>query len=306
MTPERNRDRDTQRDPDDPPGPLYERILVPTDGSAASEAAVEAGVELADAFGADLFVVHVLVEPSNRASSDAVTESAAAKATAAGVEVTTAEINQTDTIHGTILAYAADHEIDCIVAGTHGRTGIGRLVMGSIAELLLRESTLPVLTVHKATVVTGSFDRILVPTDGSECAEAAAQEAIKLAQWSGAGLHVINVLDVGVAGANIGALLNTLRGVGEEAIQRVVDQAQEAGISPIESTIIRGIPYWSIVGYIDDHDIDCVVMGTHGRTGFERYFLGSVTERVARLADIPVLTIRGPEAPSPAERLAES
>jgi nucleotide-binding universal stress UspA family protein len=67
--------------------------------------------------------------------------------------------------------------------------------------------------------------------------------------------------------------------------------------------VLRGIPYWSILEYAEEMDVDCIVMGTHGRTGFERYFLGSVTERVARLADVPVLTVKGPAAPDPEEQL---
>ena len=285
---------------------MYERILVPTDGSAVASAAVDAAVELAEAFGAELHAVHVLEQPGRKARSEGVTETAAAKAEAAGLEVTTAVVEQADTIHRTVLAYAADHEIDCILAGTHGRTGLGRLVMGSIAEQLLRESPIPVFTVHEETVVDPPFERILVPTDGSDCADAAAEEAIKLTRWSGAKMHVVHVLDIGVVGANIGALLTTLQNAGADTIQAVVDRAHEEGVSNVESTIIRGIPYWSILGYAEDHEMDCVVMGTHGRTGFERYFLGSVTERVARLADVPVLTVRGPEAPNPTERLEDT
>lgn len=274
---------------------MYKHILVPTDGSAVAAAAVDAAVELAEAFGAELHVVHVVEQPGRKSRNEGATEAAAANARAAGVAVTTAVVEETDSIHRTILAHAADHEIDCIVAGTHGRTGLSRLLLGSITELLLRESPIPVFTVHEETVVTAPFERILVPTDGSDCAEAAADEAIDLAQWSGASIHVVHILDIGVAGANIGALLTSLQGAGEQAIATVVERAQDAGISPVESTIVRGIPYWSIVGYVDDHGVDCVVMGTHGRTGYERHFLGSVTERVARLADVPVLTVRCPE-----------
>lgn len=296
---------------------MYERLLVPTDGSDVATAAVDAAVSLADTFGASLHVVHVLDPDGMRLVGDSapsediqrhgrqVTDAGAKTAENAGIEATTAVLEGSGAVHRTILDYAENEDVDCIVMGTHGRTGLGRLVLGSITELLLRQSPVPVFTVHEDTEFDPEFESVLVPTDGSDCAGVAGEEAIELARWSGAALHTIYVVDIGITGsnANVGMIFESLQATGERATRAVLDRAVEAGIRDVESAVVRGIPYWSIIEYAEKEAVDCIVMGTHGRTGFERYFLGSVTERVARLADVPVLTVRGPDAPSPEEQL---
>jgi nucleotide-binding universal stress UspA family protein len=74
----------------------------------------------------------------------------------------------------------------------------------------------------------------------------------------------------------------------------VIQQAEAAGVNTIEGVVAQGAPHQAILDYVDEHDIDLVVMGTHGRTGLDRYLLGSVTEKVVRLSDAPVLTVRMP------------
>jgi nucleotide-binding universal stress UspA family protein len=82
----------------------------------------------------------------------------------------------------------------------------------------------------------------------------------------------------------------------------VIHQAEEAGVDAVEASVAQGTPHQAILEYVDYHDIDLVVMGTHGRTGLDRYLMGSVTENVVRLSDAPVLTVGPPadydEAPS--------
>jgi nucleotide-binding universal stress UspA family protein len=65
-------------------------------------------------------------------------------------------------------------------------------------------------------------------------------------------------------------------------------------VKTIEGVVAQGTPHQAILDYIGEHDIDLVVMGTHGRTGLDRYLLGSITEKVVRLSDAPVLTVRMP------------
>jgi len=296
---------------------MFDRLLVPVDGSDVSTAAVDAAVRLADVFGAPLHVVHVLEPEGSRLVGDSipsedadrhgqqVTAAAARRADEAGVDVTTAVLDESEPVHRAVLEYAEQQDVDCIVMGTHGRTGIGRLVLGSVTELLLRESPIPVFTIHEDTVVEPPFESILAPTDGSECAAVAATVAVDLAKWSGATLHTVYIVDVGIAGTNtnVGIIVDSLQEVGERATTGIVDRAVEAAVDGVESAVVHGVPYWSILEYAEQEAVDCIVMGTHGRTGFERYFLGSVTERIARLADVPVLSVKGPAAPDPSERL---
>ncbi len=288
---------------------MYERILLPTDGSAVAETAAEAAVEFASRFDATLHVVHVLEvgdlppgledrEADAFATRGNEALSAVAEAAAdAGVDVTTTVVDGGGPIHRAILTYADDHAIDCIVMGTHGRTGLDRFVLGSVAERVLRASPVPVMTVHGDTVVEAAPDTVLVPTDGSACAQAAADHAIELALATDAALHVVHVVDsrVLVDDSDAGMVLNALEAAGERALRSVIDRAKAAGVASTESSVLSGIPFRAIVDYADDRDVDCIVMGTHGRTGIRRYLLGSATERVVRLTDIPVIAVKDPD-----------
>ncbi|ELZ44395.1 UspA domain protein [Halorubrum californiense DSM 19288] len=140
------------------------------------------------------------------------------------------------------------------------------------------------------------YSEILVPTDGGPASESAIEHAIDLADQYGARLHALYVVDGGAyssleAGAEI--VVEALESEGEEATGRVADAAADTGVECVTS-VTSGTAYQSIHDYVDEHAIDVVVMGTHGRKGLDRYLLGSVTERVVRTSDVPVLTVRQP------------
>jgi len=135
---------------------------------------------------------------------------------------------------------------------------------------------------------------VLVPTDGSTASEDAIEHAIDLAAKYGATLHALYVVDAGTyssleAAADVVA--DELRAEGTEAVEAIAAQAEDAGVTA-ETAIETGIVHRSIVDYVDNEDIDLVVMGTHGRTGVGRFLLGSVAEKVIRTADAPVMTVR--------------
>jgi len=139
------------------------------------------------------------------------------------------------------------------------------------------------------------YEQILLPTDGSEGTRGAVEHAINLATTYDATLHTIYVVDTNVGiDASVPGTLDTLEEAGENAIDDVIQQAEAAGVKTTEGVVAQGTPHQAILDYIDEHDIDLVVMGTHGRTGLDRYLLGSITEKVVRLSDAPVLTVRMP------------
>lgn len=137
------------------------------------------------------------------------------------------------------------------------------------------------------------YENILIPTDGSESSIEAAKQAISLAKTYDATLHTIHVVDIESMWLETyeGSLIDTLEAAGEEAVASVRDRTAEADIETMSEVITDGKPARGILDYVDENDIDLIVMGTHGRRGIERYLLGSVTERVVRLADVPVLTV---------------
>ena len=149
--------------------PMYDRILLPTDGSDGTETAVEQAIEHAKTYDAELHVLHVVdqsvVDLTATPASGGVTadvlreqfddegqtlvETAAAQATQAGVPTTT-EVVDYGHPHEKITSYATDHGIDLIVLGTHGRSGIDRHLLGSVAEKVIRTAEVPVLAVQLA------------------------------------------------------------------------------------------------------------------------------------------------------------
>jgi len=137
------------------------------------------------------------------------------------------------------------------------------------------------------------YDRILLPTDGSRGNSRAVEQAIGLAAQSDARLHVLFVVeDLPYAPEMMdGQVEARLREIGEEAISDIRQRAADAGVS-VETALEDGTPHQSILEYADEEGMDLIVMGTHGRSGLDRYLLGSVTERVVRGADTPVLTVR--------------
>jgi nucleotide-binding universal stress UspA family protein len=141
------------------------------------------------------------------------------------------------------------------------------------------------------------YDRILLPTDGSECAARAADHAIELATRYDADLLVLSVVNPASLGPDVRAtaILEELEARAEEHVEAVVAEAVEQGVPSATGEVRRGTPHSVILEFVADHDVDVVVMGTHGRTGLDRYLLGSVTERVVRSADVPVLTVRQPD-----------
>jgi nucleotide-binding universal stress UspA family protein len=140
------------------------------------------------------------------------------------------------------------------------------------------------------------YDRILVPTDGSDPALAATDHALTIAERFDATVHALYVVDIdGIAheapGLGLDALRDALRSEGEGATATVAERAEERGIA-VRQSVVEGVAEDAVVDYADDEGIGLIVMGTHGRRGLDRYLVGSVTERVVRRTDVPTLVVR--------------
>lgn len=139
------------------------------------------------------------------------------------------------------------------------------------------------------------YDSVLVPTDGSDAAEAALAHAIGVADRNDATLHTVYATEIGDLSESLdeetfGRTVERLRAAGEDAVERVVTRAREHGIET-ESAVLDGTPVEVILEYAADNEIDIVVMATRGRTGEARDVVGSVTERIVRSSSVPVLTV---------------
>ena len=143
------------------------------------------------------------------------------------------------------------------------------------------------------------YDTILFPTDGSDASLRALDHALELAGTYDAALHVLYVVDTSYpygdmdgAAVDLTPVFEALREEGERTIGTVEERAGDAGVDVVGATREDGVVHRAILGYAEEVDADLIVMGTHGRRGLNRWLLGSVTERIVRGAEAPVLTVR--------------
>ena len=136
------------------------------------------------------------------------------------------------------------------------------------------------------------YDAILAPTDGSDGATAALEHAIDLAAAHDATVHALYAADVQYSyDFDAERLLEIIEREGESVVEAAAESCRAGGVESV-TAVQRGDPSRVVLDYASEHDIDLVVMGTHGRRGIVRFLLGSVTERVLRLSETPVLAVR--------------
>ncbi|VVE12812.1 universal stress protein [Pandoraea terrigena] len=206
---------------------------------------------------------------------------------------------------------ASEWGADIIIVGTHGRSGVRRAMLGSVAEQILRSAEVPVMLVagearpHLPLRSGGHYERILVALDDSETSHRAFEYALSLARTHGATLRVVHVLDMPgpfLEGFDPAPLLGAVRAVGEQALKWATQRLHDAEVpGDVEMREIAPIGEGvadQIIAAGKAADADVIVLGTHGRRGFRRFTLGSVAEDTARHAGRPVLLL---PAQAPAE-----
>ncbi len=199
---------------------------------------------------------------------------------------------------GAILEYAAEHNIDLITLGTHGRRGLRRLLLGSVAEEVVRLAPCPVLTVPERAGGTtpGQVRRILVPVDFSEHARLALSHASQLAALYGARLELLHVIAEVVYPDFYPPLVPPLGAVSDELRERsqtrLRDLLAQVPHPDADTHVGSGPAAHEIVRFAEDLPADLIVIASHGLTGIRHMLLGSVTEQVVRRAPCPVFTVK--------------
>jgi len=291
---------------------MFERILFPTDGSDPASAVLDHAIALALAHDAELYVLNVADTTRDSVTriqgevvdalvrdGERIVEAAAETARERGVS-TDAEVQQGRPAR-TILEYAATRDIDLVVMPTHGRRGVSRLLLGSTTERVVRQSDVPVLTARpEEATLTYPYETVLVPTDGSETADQALTLGADLAAADQAALHLFSLVEVDTLGFDVRSDIK-LDPV-KAHVQTILDDgaalARDAGVERVTTAMDYGMSiHKAVLRYTREHDVDLVVIGTHGRTGFDRYMLGSVAEAVIRSSPVPVLVVREYDAP---------
>ena len=290
-------------------------LLIPTDGSETVERAAARGFDLADALDATVRVLSVADStiatgagyagdsPSIRAS---LRETATARATALcdaardrGLEATAATREGIPAAE--IVADADAEPVDAVVLGTSGRGGVGRALVGSVADKVVRTAPIPVVTVTGTAAAADStgFDSILLPTDGSEAADAAVRRGFSLAEQLDARVHLLTVVESSAVDAPSETADDatadgppaTSREWAATDLDELATEGRDCGLA-VETTTLEGRPADEIVDHAATTAVDLIVMGTAGRGGFDRLLLGSVADAVVRTAPTPVMTVR--------------
>lgn len=301
---------------------MFKNILIPVDDSSCSSHAADAGLELAKRFNSSVFITHVVGElPKMYQGSEwaeglleqgeRVLDTWRKKGEEQEINLEASVITSRDIAQG-IIKTAQDRSCDIIVMGTHGRKGLAHAFLGSVAERVSRLATLPVLLVRETKHPTSTtFQRILVAVDGSAASRKALKTADRLAKRTDAELHLVHVIPdvppplvdpLGVGGVAASLTYNdTLKQLEHEA--RIVMEVSRAEIDT-EKTVFHTARAQRervadvIIHYANEKQCDLIVMGTHGRTGFDRLLLGSVAEGVAHNTPVPLLLVHLTQQPA--------
>ena len=316
---------------------MERQILVPLDGSGLAEAVLPHAARLAQATASSLQLIRVVAPPTvapslawpmpapvnierwlevERSSADTYLDLVAGMLAKEGV------VARTTVLEGDpatcIIGFARENaSIREIAMASHGRSGVARWIMGSVAERVLQATPVPLLVVRAAAddaavelkqprlplKLEPKYQTILVPLDGSRFAEQALGLARLIADHQQATLMLVSVVpfldEVGLAEGGVVPLWGvnaqqTARAHAIEYLDKTAAQLAEAGLQ-VRTRWIDGDPAETIAAIASEEDVDLIAMSTHGRSGISRLWLGSVANRVIRRADQPVLLVRAEE-----------
>lgn len=288
-------------------------ILVARDFSSVSNRALRHGLALAARTGARLHILHAEVlhdhsegeeRPAPAQGLDdlrtALKETGDLSAEALDA-VSVVEVVRRDVAPApAILRYAADEEVDLLVMGTHGRRGPSRVLLGSVAEEVVRRARQPVLTVRGEegpSAPPETLARILVPVDFSDYSRKALRHAREWASLYGARIDVLHVIEETLHPAfyvgGVRSIYDAEPNI-EDKVRRKLEEfvGQNGADQTPRVHVMPGSAASAISEFVEEQGIDLVCMSTHGRTGMERFFLGSVAEKVVRHVRCPVLTVK--------------
>ncbi len=271
------------------PTPRLERLLLCTDGSEFSEGAVREAVSIAKSCKSRLHVISVVevnpefeayapglvekIEKDTRRFLEGIKERAEKEGVACDLIV-----HEGEEPYRYIVEEAAKLKADLIITGRRGRTGLEKLMMGSVTARVIGHSPCNVLVVPRAAVF--GCRKILVATDGSEYSSAAVREACAMAKACDG-----EVLIVSVASDKAGLKE-------AESIAAAARESAAAEGLKVSSTAAEGPVHERIIDIAVKEKADLIVVGSHGRTGLKRLLMGSVAERVIGHAPGAVLVVK--------------
>jgi nucleotide-binding universal stress UspA family protein len=294
---------------------MYEKIMVPLDGSSTAEMALPYAEQVSAKFGAETLLVSV-VEPAGT-EKDSLYEHYLKKIT----EETKERFERLEHKEETkiqskilpgkpaheILKFADENNVNLIVMASRGHSGSGPWLLGNIAAKVLRATSKPVMLIKKGSnrrdlEQRKLFRKILVPLDGSKEGEQAIPQAEALAKAFGAEMILLQVYDLLkpiVAGEPYMAMSAVVLQEEEEQreasamdyLMKTEEALRRKGLDT-SKVVLMGSAADKILDYAEANGIDLIAMSTHGRSGIGRWVFGSVTDKVLHAGDTPVLAVR--------------
>lgn len=296
---------------------MINRILVPLDGSKLSEQALTAARGFATATGAEIVLLTAIARQERWANFETPTWEAEEEATATGyLDVLARELRDAGFKTTTrvpwgrpadvIRQIADESNVDMVVMTTHGRSGITRFLIGSVADNVLRTTERPLLLIRAQHEPPTHFsvDTILVPLDGSRLAETGLPFAKALASQLSADVVLQRTIvpPALLYGEQIvpsaAPVLEDLEAEARDYLETQRERVEDAGVT-VKVAVDVGFPVEAITTTADRTGADLIVLTTHGRTGPARTVLGSVADGLVRHAHCPCLVIPARAAASP-------
>ncbi len=297
----------------------FRKVLVPLDGSPLAEEALWQAIQVADRDGLEVALLRAAEaraslgadpgEAQVRAvrTAEEYLEEVAAWLRQAGVRGVTTHVWYGPPVPS--IVEAADAlAVDLVVMSTHGRSGLSRLLLGSVAEAVVRATSRPVLLVRsletagaRALRAAGACRRILVPLDGSPAAETIIPLVLEIAGPRDAEVVLLRALELLAPQALEGSRhvvvddLEARRAEAEAYLAAIVAELAARGVRAT-ARVRPGDPGPTIAAAVGETGADLVAMTTHGRSGLSRVVFGSIAESVLRRAEVPVLVMRQTEA----------
>lgn len=302
---------------------MIDQILVPLDGSDLAAQALPHAAIQAHRFEAQILLLRVVeLVPSSgtrRAATNEIfalqenaefyLEGVAETLEAEGLEVKA--YTRSGPPAESIITFAEAEDVDLIAMSTHGRSGIGRWVYGSVADKVLRGANAPVFLIRAAEdghileeaqpVSMAGYQRLLVPLDGSNLAERALSYAETWAQTFDAEVILVRVptlpayVSLGPdASLMVPSLLSEAYDEVDAYLANITRRLKAKGLQVHKAAVEPGAVAETIIDYAHDANVDLIIMSTHGRSGLRRWVYGSVADRILRGVDLPVLLVRIP------------
>jgi nucleotide-binding universal stress UspA family protein len=296
----------------------FQRILCPTDFSKFSFRAADYAVSLARKYEGEVHFLHVMpealmhpdqypylaqpVRPDPEIRQRALDRLDAFVALSRAENIATRFSVELGSPVSKILDVAEADQTDLVCMGTHGREGFERVVLGSVAERVLRKSKCPVLTVsepgeeHSISPVV--FGNILCAVDFATLSLKAVEYSLSLAQEAGGRITLVNVLEwfSEEPGWESSMSVPEYRKQMEEEVQKKLDDIVPSDVRnwcQVDAVVRSGKPYRELLELAKEKGIELIVMGVRGRNPLDIMLFGSTTQQVIRHAECPVLTIPG-------------